>query len=290
MTTTTDPKIEALMGSLTEQVIASIEEGIANPKGWAAPWHSILAGAVNATTKRKYNGGNALFLGFMGEGPWATFKQWQTVGATVRKGEKGTMILVPAPVKFTKTDAKTGEDKTVRFVRYRTAYVFNAGQVDGWTAPEGPVNPEPRIADAEAWLAAWSAVVPVSHAPNRAYYTPSQDTITLPAFDHFKSAEGYYSTAMHEAGHSTGHPDRLNRNMGEGFGTPSYAREELVAELTAAFLGNHFGIATGMADHNRDYLANWLQALKNDTSLLWDAAADAQKAVALLLSVVPDSE
>ena len=93
--------------------------------------------------------------------------------------------------------------------------------------------------------------------------------------------------AFHEAGHSTGHPSRLNRSMGGGFGSPTYAREELVAELTAAFMGQHFGISTELADHNRDYLANWLVALKNDHTLLWDAASDAAKAAATLLKVIP---
>jgi len=288
---TADLKIQAVMDRLTEQVVASIEAGIADPKGWSAPWHTVMGGGVNATTGNPYHGGNVMMLAFSGHaGPWATFKQWQTAGAMVRKGEKGTPILVPIPVNFKKEDGN-GEERSVSFTRYRVAYVFAADQVDGWAAPDAPVNPEPRTADADAWIAAWSQVVTVEERPNRACYNRATDTISIPRYDDFKDAAGYYNTFMHEATHSTAHPDRLNREFGS-FGDATYAREELVAELGAAFLGMHYGIQTETVDHgSTDYLANWLQALKNDTGLLWDAAGDAQKAVRLLLAATrPDGE
>lgn len=287
----TDARIQGVMDQLTAAVVASIEAGIADPKGWKAPWHTMLAGAVNATTKRAYTGGNVMMLAFSGKpGPFATFNQWKGVGAMVRKGEHGVPILVPVPVKFTKADKDGGDEKTVAFTRYKVAYVFSADQVDGWNAPDANVNGAARIADADAWLAEWSKVVPVSYSPNRAFYVPALDTISVPAFDDYDNAENFYATVFHEAAHSTGHADRLDRTMGGGFGSTSYAKEELVAELTAAFMGHHFGIVTDVVDHGHaDYLANWLQVLKADTSLLWNAAGDAQKAAALLLSVVPEA-
>lgn len=285
----TNPKIDALMQQMTDEVIRSIEGGLANPMGWQAPWHAVTAGATNAVTKRRYNGGNWLWLTLLGHGPWATYKQWESVGAQVRKGEHGTVILVPVPVKFEKERAD-GKKEEVRFTRYRTATVFHGGQVDGWEAPEVPAPTGERNADADALIEAWSKIVPISHGPNSAYYVPILDTISVPEFDHFKSADGYYATVLHEIAHSTGHGSRLNRSAGHAFGSPEYAKEELVAELTAAFLGQHFGIATGLADHNRDYLANWLQALRNDPQYLWDAATQASKAVAMLLAALPDAE
>jgi len=287
---TTDPKIAAVMERLTATVIESIEAGLANPSGWVPPWHTVLGGAVNATTKRHYQGGNMLMLAFSGApGPWATYRQWEGIGANVRKGEKGTPILAPIPVKFMKADAN-GDEKAVSFTRYRVAYVFHADQVEGWNAPETPVNPEPRIAEIESFFAEWAKNVTIVNAPNRAFYNLGTDTISIPEYDHFENAEGYYATFLHEAGHSTAHPSRLNREFG-AFGTPVYAKEELIAELTAAFLGQHFNIRTELVDHGTtDYLANWLKALRNDTSLLWEAATQAQKAVTMLLSVVAVDE
>ena len=279
-------KIAALMDAMTAEAIAAIESGIANPSGWIAPWHNVAAGAVNAVTHRTYTGGNFLWLTLMGGGPWATFNQWKSVGATVRKGEKGTLILVPVPVKFKKADSD-GNEKDVKFTRFRTAYVFAAGQVDGWEAPEVPATVGPRYADADSVIEAWSRIVPIEDGANRAYYVPALDRISVPPFSHFKSSEGYYGTILHEIGHSTGHASRLNRKAGGAFGDADYAREELVAEFTAAFLGAHFGIVTNVVDHGHaDYLANWLKALKGDPSLLWDAASDAQKAVRMILATV----
>jgi len=290
-TSKTDDKIADTMNALTQKVIASIEAGMANPDGWAPPWHTVMGGGVNATTGNPYHGGNILLLSFSGHaGPWATFKQWQEKGAMVKKGSKGTPILVPIPVSFEK-EKSDGEKRTVSFTRYRVAYVFAADQVDGWNAPETPVNPEPRTADADAWIAAWSQVVTVDHRSNGACYNRATDTISIPEYDEFKNAAGYYNTFMHEATHSTAHPDRLNREFGS-FGSAVYAREELVAELGAAFLGMHYGIPTETIDHgSTDYLANWLRALKGDPKFLWDAATAAQKAVRLLLAATrPDGE
>jgi antirestriction protein ArdC len=278
-------RVAAVMADLTARVVASIEAGIADPNGWTPPWHNVTGGATNAVTKRRYSGGNWLWLTIIGQGPWATYKQWESVGAQVRKGEKGTPILAPIPVKFQRENSR-GETENVAFTRFRTANVFHAGQVDGWTAPAVPANAEPRIAEAEAWLAEWSKVVTVVNAPNRAFYSLTEDRISIPAFEEFKDAEGFYATIFHEAVHSTAHPSRLNREFGT-FGSPVYAKEELVAELGSAYLGQHFGVATELSSHNADYLANWTRALKGDTSLLWDAASAASKAVSTLLAVAP---
>jgi antirestriction protein ArdC len=281
-----NPKVAAVMADLTAKVVESIEAGLADPNGWKPPWHSVSAGAVNAVTKRGYTGGNWLWLTILGAGPWATYNQWKSVGAQVRKGEVGTPILVPIPVKFKDKDAN-GDEKLVSYVKFKTANVFHAGQVDGWKAPESLVNPEPRIAEAEALFTEWAKIVPIVNAPNRAFYDKIADQISIPDFDEFKDAEGYYQTGFHEIVHSTSHSTRLNREFGP-FGSTIYAKEELIAELGAAFLGQHFGITTELSKHNTDYLANWLQVLKNDPTFLWDAASAASKAVGTVLAVIPE--
>lgn len=280
-----NPKVAAVMADLTAKVVESIETGLADPNGWKPPWHSVNAGAVNAVTKRKYQGGNWLWLTLLGNGPWATYKQWASVGAQVRKGEASVQVLVPVPVKYKDKD---NDDKLVSYVKFRTANVFHAGQVDGWKAPETPLNSEPRIAEAEALFTEWAKIVPIVNAPNGAFYDKNADKISIPAFEEFKDAQGYYQTGFHEIVHSTSHSTRLNREFGP-FGSTVYAKEELIAELGSAFLGQHFGITTELSKHNTDYLANWLQVLKGDPTFLWDAASQASKAVTTVLAVAPEA-
>lgn len=290
--TKTKDAIDGLMADMTRRAVEAIETGMADPHGWIAPWHNATGGAVNAVTGRRYTGGNFVWLMLLGAGPWATFRQWKSIGAFVREGERGTLILVPKPVKFDK-EREDGTKETVAFTRFTTAHVFHAGQVDGWQAPAVPTPTGERNADADALIAAWSAVVPIRYvAGNRAFYSPLEDTITVPPFEQYKDANGYYATTLHEAGHSTGHASRLDRGKGNMFGSPEYAREELVAELTSAFLGQHYGIRTDRVtghgeDQHHAYLASWLKALKNDTSYLWAASMDAGRAARMLLEAVP---
>jgi antirestriction protein ArdC len=278
-----EAKVRAVIDGMTAKVIADIEAGIADPTGWQAPWHRIMAGAVNATTKRAYSGGNMMVLAFSGyAGPFATYRQWEGIGATVRKGEKGTPILVPIPVRFDR-ERKDGTTESVAFTRFRVAYVFAAEQVDGY-APDNPdALTAPRIEAAQATIDAWSAVVPIEHGGNAAFYSPTYDRITLPPFEQFATAEGYYGTAFHEAAHSTGHASRLDRDVSEyGTDTAVRAHEELVAELAAAFLAGQHGITSTAANHG-NYLANWLTAMKADPDYLWRVASEASKAAALVM-------
>jgi antirestriction protein ArdC len=285
-------KTDIMMRDLAAAFIAALEEGIANPNGWVAPWHSpAFSGAVNASTKRPYTGGNALWLGFAvlngATAPFATYRQWEGLGAQVRKGEKGITILVPKP--YDRINKETGKQE--RGVFFGAAVVFAASQVDGWTPPAAPapLDPAERNADADAWLDAWHAVADVRTAPGRAFFHPTADYVSLPAFEDFHHAQGFYSTTFHEATHWTGGSARLDRIEPATFGTPLYAREELVAELGSAAMGNHFGITTGLADEHRDYLANWIRVIKNDPKELWDAASAATKATKYLLALLPEA-
>lgn len=284
--------IAEIKRTITASFIEALEQGLTNPSGWTPPWHTgALRGAVNAATGRRYHGGNAFVLTLLTEhtGPWATYKQWASIGAQVRKGEHGTRILTPMP--FRKEDKETGKVKSGVF--FGTASVFAADQVDGYEAPEVPETEGHLNEDAALFLKRVGEHINTRRSPEpRAYYLPGSDYVHLP--ESFKTAVGEFSTAAHEYGHATGHRDRLNRDGITGshaFGSPGYAKEELVAEFTSAFLGAALGVETEMAveggigqDH-ADYLANWLKVLKSDTDAVWQAATAASKATEWLLAL-----
>lgn len=125
---------------------------------------------------------------------------------------------------------------------------------------------------------------------DRAFYSPSRDLISLPRMDQFPSTAEYYSTLFHEATHSTGHKSRLNRfsqnALDAAFGSESYSKEELVAEIGAAAIMNNLGMETaGSFRNSAAYIQSWLRALKNDKRLIVSASARAEKAVRLILNL-----
>lgn len=270
-------KADAVFESLTAQVIAQIEEGIAGR--WTKPWIDLGEGtARNAKTGKAYRGGNTLITwwkafseGWEGQW-WATYKQWGELGAQVRKGQKGTSLIF---WKFTERTDAEGNVRTIPFAN--TFTVFHAAQVDGWEPPATEERDTPeRIAAAEQFFAATGADVHVGG--DRACYSPTFDTISIPRIEQFTDAAAYYATLAHEHGHWTGHKDRLNRDLSGRFGSESYAAEELVAELTATFLCSTLGISPTPRPDHAAYLKNWLQILRDDSKALWKAASLAQKA------------
>ncbi len=284
-------KVAAIKKTITESFVKALEEGLTHPEGWKAPWHTTgLRGAVNAVTGKRYHGGNVFWLSMSDHsGPWATYKQWASIGAQVRKGEKSTVVLTPMP--FKREDKDTGKVKSGVF--FGTASVFSADQVDGYEAPEVPETEGELPAEAEAFLAAVAKEITTVTSPEpRAFYSPGSDRVTLP--EAFKTAEGRFSTSAHEYGHATGAQARLNRDGVTGhhaFGSSAYAKEELIAEFTSAFLGATLGVETEMAveggigQAHADYLANWLQVLKSDPNAVWQAATAASKASEFLLDL-----
>lgn len=262
-----------LYASVTASIVKQIVAGAGE---WKMPWQAIAdAGEpVNATTHKAYRGGNHLVLGMVAvgrgwSGHWATYKQWQSVGAQVRRGEKSTYGVKWSVVE----DRKTGETKLVPF----TFSVFAAEQVDGFDVPErAELDTPDRIDDAERFFAAVGA--DVRHGGNRAFYKPSDDFIQLPELGQFGEAAAYYATAAHEHAHWTGHASRLGRDMLSRFGSAGYAAEELVAELSAAFTCARLGISTTPRPDHAAYLDSWLSILKADASALFTAASKAQAA------------
>lgn len=164
--------------------------------------------------------------------------------------------------------------------------MFNTEQIDGLPdcflpQSEMPVNPDAPIANADAFFV--GAGVTLRHGGDRAYYAPGPDFIQMPVFEAFRNAHGYYATLAHEATHWTSHKSRLDRSFdAKKFGDNGYAREELVAELGAAFLCADLGIElTNRTDH-ADYVGFWLKVLKEDKRAIFSAAAHAERAVGFL--------
>ena len=271
---------------VTSQIVNAIEQGTGN---WRMPWHTsgkFAFSPINAITHKPYRGVNVLALWAVAQsrgyerGEWATYPQWQERGAQVRKGEKSASV---AFWKFAdgRTETQDGEQDTVsarsHLVFCRLYNVFNASQVDGYTPkPDADAPIEERIESADAFFARVSARV--AHQGNRAFYSPSDDTITLPPFAAFFTQVDYYSTRAHETGHWTAKAGRCNRELGKRFGDSAYAVEELIAELTAAFTMAHLGLSSEPRPDHAQYIASWLKLLKADKRAIFTAASKAQQA------------
>lgn len=275
------------MGDIYESVTARIVEAMETAgRDWQRPWLAVSAMPQNATTGRQYNGVNVVNLWLTGSqsGLWASYKQWTSIGAQVRKGERGTMIVY-AGVGTSKEKNEEGENSTYRFLR--SSFVFSAEQVEGYTVPAvATLSPVERNEGAERFIAATGAKI--QHGKGGAYYAPELDYIGMPAREMFTSTatsareEAYYSTLLHELAHWSGHKTRLARDLNNRFGSQAYAAEELVAEMGAAFLCAELGISpTPRADHAQ-YLNHWLTVLRADKRAIFTAASAATKAAEYL--------
>ena len=290
-----------LYAEVTNQIIAALEAGTTP---WACPWdreHGSLMPA-NLTTSRRYRGINVLLLnlrqiaGGFPTNRWLTFQQAHSMGAHVRRGECGTRIVffkllerddvaggAPAGNPAGRFQAANDEPSRKVIPLLRSFTVFNEAQVEGLPAHlTWPTAPQPEgdtHAAAEALLSRSGAVI--QHGGSRAFYSPSLDLIQMPPVEFFVSFERYYSTALHELTHWTGHPSRCGRTLANRQHIEAYAFEELVAEMGSAFLSSHCGLQGQL--HHASYIASWLQALRNDKRLVFGAASLAQKAVDFLV-------
>lgn len=269
--------------AVTERLIGMLESGTAP---WQKPWDAGIA-AMNRPHNfngRPYHGVNALMLwctaidkGY--EDPrWLTFKQVNKLGGHVNKGEKAQIVEYWQWEKEVE-NPETGEKEKVPLEHpkvYRAA-VFNADQCTGLPKLRRQAQQWTPVERAENIIAANG--VPVTHnTDGSAFYSPGGDFICLPPRESFATVDAYYSTLLHEVGHSTGHPARLNREFGGQFGSEGYAREELRAELASTFLCGELGIATtGSDEQHAAYVKSWVSALKNDYNEIFRAAVDAEK-------------
>lgn len=267
---------------VTNRIITALENGTAP---WLRPWRDSKSGSItepyNAVSGRPYNGINVLILGTMPypELGWLTFKQAKELGGNVRKGEHGTQIIF---WKFEKRqDEQTKEWKVIPFARAYT--VFNVAQCENLDASKLKLPEPPKAGETDINTIAANVGAIVQHGGNRAFYSPSHDFIVMPSADAFKTRDHYASTLAHELTHWTGHKARCNREFGKRFGDAAYAFEELVAEIGSAFLCAQTGIALDGLQHP-DYVANWLQVLKNDKRAIFTAASKAKEACAFILA------
>ena len=243
---------------------------------------------MNAATGKAYRGINVLALWAnaeaqdFGHGFWATYRQWHSLGAQVRKGEKASPIVFYKV--FDKRDddqAKESDSSTRIFAQ--ASHVFNASQVEGFAMPKVPDGEDfDPIPQADSFVAGTGASVRI-HGDS-AHYTPSTDTITMPDRERFfttssgSAAQNWYATLLHELVHWTGADHRLARTFGKRFGDDAYAMEELVAELGSAFLCGDLGLSTSPRPDHASYLASWLKVLKADNRAIFTAASAAAKA------------
>lgn len=270
-----------IYAEITNRIISEMESGIIP---WAKPWVAS-GGCVSYATGKPYSLLNQMLLGRPGE--YATFKQVQQAGGYVRKGEKAHMVVFWKWVE--KEDEETGDVKEIPFLRYYN--VFHIDQCEGLKARHAEPLPQTANADqkAEAIICDYlkTSGVKLNHEQgDRAFYRPSDDSITLPLLAQFKETAEYYSTVFHELIHSTGHAKRLNRIAGTAFfGSEAYSKEELVAEIGASALVHAAGLETPDSFRNNvGYIQNWLRVLRNDRKVIVSASGRADKAVSYILN------
>ena len=270
--------------TITNQIIEAMEQARGTGRRL---WDSQMSLPLNLTTGKPYQGINTLILwsaalqnGYASP-YWLTYKQAADKGGQVRKGEHGALCVFYKPWESTDTNPETGETETTRGAILKSFRVFNLDQVDGIEGPtREPRAPFQAIEDAERLLQASPAKIIEGGAS--AFYQPARDEIHLPDRETFINRETFYSTALHEMTHSTGHKDRLARDFSGRFGTEAYAFEELIAELGSAFLNADLGIIGSTLQDHADYLANWIKILQNDKQAILTAAAAASKAHAFI--------
>jgi antirestriction protein ArdC len=287
--------------AITNTIIEALEGVERDGSAWAKPWQTLARYGLprNGNSGRQYRGICNLWMLLLkghNDPRWYTYQGAQKVGGQVRGGEKGTAVFAwdffPQYVdangdrvrKPSKADIASGKVRCIgRKPWLKTWTLFNAEQCDGIPAmPEAPqVDPAEVYEVAVAALDALPATV--RHGSNSAHYNPSDDSITLPEVGQFVSVEAYLATRFHETGHWTGHKSRLARDLSGRFGSDSYAMEELVAELTSAFLCGHFGVE-GQGLQHPEYLASWLKVLKADKHAIFQPARLATEASNFVLA------
>ena len=262
---------------VTDRIIAELERG-ATP--WIKPWTTFASGGEdqNIISKKPYNGINRVILGMSGfsSSKWASFKQWQSLGATVRKGEKGTMIVFYSPIKKESINPTNGQLESSAYHCLKSYFVFNADQVEGIEIEKPAITEKPFIDVPALEKRVIDTGAIINHGSTSAFYRRDSDSIHLPNKGAFKSESDYYATLLHELVHWSGASFRLDRTKGKRFADTAYAFEELVAELGAAFLCQDYQIQGDL--RHADYIGSWLKCLKDDNKAIFNAAALAQKA------------
>lgn len=296
-----------------QQVTDTIIEMLTNHinLNFTASWINVAGGFPhNPASKTIYNGLNQLLLSYAfsknkyAKNAWLTFIQVQQLKATIKKGSKSTIIVFNdylyfdakgRKVKYEDVQKMTAEQKKeIKKVYFLKHYkVFNVAQVENlpaefYTVPEVEnLSAFEKDERAEELINGTGAKIHYV-VGNRAFYSPIADEITLPVREQFTGAEPFYRTAFHEIAHWTGHETRLNRDIHNRFGNEKYAKEELVAELTSAFLSASLGFEETITS-NAAYIQNWLTALQNDKRFIVIASSSATKAAEYIIKISKQS-
>ena len=275
---------------ITNTIIDKLESGV---RPWVKPWRPGLGGRPLRATGDPYKGINCFWLWLCAEGAgynsrtWMTYKQAQALGGQVREGERSQIAIFYKSYSKTVESVVTG-DTTDEMRRVLRSYaVFNCDQIDGlspdfYPSPVSIVPPADALPErAQRFLDALPATVQTRG--DRAFYDRTADTITMPPVELFSTRAYHAATLAHEAGHWTGHLDRLDRTFGKRFGDDAYAFEELCAEMTSALLGADLGLPTSHMDDHAAYIGSWLKVLRKDSRAIMTAAAKAEAAAGYLL-------
>jgi antirestriction protein ArdC len=265
---------------ITERIAALLEQGTVP---WHKPWKAKTGWPRNYVSHKTYRGINVFLLSAMSyESPcWLTFRQATELGGSVRKGEKACPVVFWKQMKI--EDKESGKEKTIPLLRIY--HVFNAAQCDG--LKDAPPATETITTMKPAEIVAQMPQPPViKHGMVCAYYSPHDDCVGMPPRERFESEESFFGTLFHELTHSTGHESRLKRTTlapTNGFGSDPYCKEELIAEMGSAFLCGHAEIIERTLDASAAYIKHWLERIKEDKTLIVQAAAQAQKAADFIL-------
>jgi antirestriction protein ArdC len=273
---------------VTEHIVRAIEAGVST---YEMPWHRKAAAGLprNPATNNSYRGINTVALWADGQlngyvSPyWASYRQWQSLGAQVRTGEHGSLIVFYKRLECPDEEQTDTDESSKPTAVIRYSFVFNSHQVDGWTPPDAPQDVSGGTLDTvEDFIAHLRG--DIRYGGDIAAYNLALDFIKMPHRHEFRDTnagnalEAFYAVLLHEHIHWTGHHSRLKRDLSGRFGSSAYAMEELVAELGAAFLCASLGISTYPRADHASYIAHWLAVLNKEQSAIFLAASVAAMA------------
>lgn len=272
---------------VTERIIKQLEQGTIP---WQKPWGGVRSGAFNRVSKKPYSLINQAILEKSGE--YATFHQWKNLGGHIKKGAKSEIVVFWKIIDVEeKNDKGEIEKKKLPLLRYYN--VFHISQIEGVEPLKEKLNTEIEpIEEADRIIKNYvdrEQLVFNECKSNKAYYAPLIDTVVVPLKEQYSNISEYYSTTFHELVHSSGSKNRLNRletsNLAS-FGSETYSKEELVAEIGSASILNYLGIETkGTFQNSASYIESWLQVLRNDNKFIVSASSKAEKAVNYILGI-----
>ena len=270
---------------VTDKIIEKLESGVVP---WRKPWRT--ESPCNLVSQREYNGLNRILLASDGYSSrfWLTFNQVEKLGGRVKTGSKSSIVTFWKRNPYKKHNEETGEDELRQGLLLRYYRVFNLSQTEGIADKLGlgeSAQPVPNIGVCDAIVRDMPSRPPIVGS-DHAWYSAVADQVGIPSREKFSSSEEYYSTLFHELVHSTGHKSRLHREQFDNpvrFGSESYSKEELVAELGASMLCGVAGISPSVLDNSASYLQSWINRLRGDSRLIISAASAAQKASDFIL-------